>query len=197
MDFSLQTVLVSLDSPLKELVEQGGHARDEVTILSGYSMTCDAWNVSIVCEACRRRWDVSFTGQLMYAYRDRYNSAHDKTMLTEIIHLAREAGRTPCFVMTLAAELAEWLTQRVSEAGAEGVKLSVLVAEAVDHHLCAPQEVRQQIEKLEFRIGSPPLRGVDVPESMQGLSLDYAYLGGVMIHDMTVTLPYGHPLRKD
>lgn len=187
----LLSMLVDRDSYLKKFLEdEGQHPAEAIELGHSHDLAADVRRLHVRCHDCARTWDLVIPHEAL-----RYGGGQELIM-RKVQDFFLKIARTLCFKFSLAAELAEWLTQRVAAGGAEGVKYSSLLQEAVDEHFCDTRDVDAMIVRLGFRMEFRHLRGfdtarIDGPEMM----MDVAYVGGVYIHDGTVHLPYDHPLH--
>ena len=188
---SLLASLVESDWAIKRhLEDEAGHPADDIEIWSGYDYAADQYSVRVFCRSCERKWETNIMPQMGRMDRDLIGR--------KVIDLFKLVSRTICFRFSLVAELAEWVTQRVAAAGAEGVKYSSLLEEAMKEHLCSPKDVDAILMRLGFRVEFPGVRPQFVANEAVKIDMlmDVAYVGGVYIHEGTVRLPAEHPLNR-
>jgi hypothetical protein len=186
---------------LKKYIEdEGHHPAEAVEVWSGHDLAADCYRIDICCMECERRWTLNITRDFMFSMqREAVSTATGEALMREhllrqILPFVKKVGRTLCFRFSLAAELAEWLTARVAEAGAKGVKYSALVAEAEHEHLCDERDITAMLERLGFRMDFGA--GFTAVAEDLPTMVEVAHIGGKLIHDGWVTLPFDHPLRR-
>jgi hypothetical protein len=200
---ALTSFLTASDGGLRKfLEEQGQHPAEEIEVWSGHDLALDCYRIDVACMGCERRWTLNLTHHFMYGMQREMGSAsasaaYEEHILRQIIPFLKQIAGTLCFRFSLAAELAEWLTARVGEAGAKGVKYSALVAEAVDMHLCDARDVDAMLERLGFIVEFSDASVQQEAKFGRCATIEVAMIGGQIIHDPWVMLPEGHPLRKE
>jgi len=193
MMLALSSFLTDSGGLKKYIEDEGHHPAEAVEVWSGHDLATDCYRIDVFCTECARRWTLNLTHQFMYGMQR--ESAFEEHILRQILPFIKKIGRTLCFRFSLAAELAEWLTGRVGEAGAKGVKYSALVAEAVDMHLCDERDITAMLERLGFRMDFGGMKFVATPDDLPTM-VEVAHIGGKLIHDGWVTLPFDHPLLR-
>lgn len=164
------------------LSDQGSHPY-EATIASFRPVTDRDWYVfSVTCLACEHTWDSHIEGNALWSARASWAFVNDW-----LAPFLRSVASAPCFKLTMFAELAEWITERVREAGPIGITYSELLSMAVREHLCAPSDVDVVLERLGFL----PKGAIYVPASVAEVEIHGSRL--VLRGDMTVKLPEDHP----
>ena len=186
---NMLTSLVENDTDIKQhLEDEAGHPAEDIEIWSGADYTRDCYSVRVFCRSCERKWQTDITTTMMRVDSDLIGR--------KVIDLFKHVGRTICFRFSLVAELAEWVTQRVADAGAEGVKYSSLLKEATEKHLCSPKDVDAILMRLGFRVDFGHAHWDTATPADAYMNIDVAYVGGVYIHEGTVRLPAEHPLNR-
>ncbi len=185
----LYSFLIREDSGLKQFLREEGQHTD-VEVKAGHDLARDVYAIDVWCHDCERKWSLDIT------YHSVSSGTAEQIVVRQVLPFVKKIARTLCFRFSLAAELAEWLTKRVAEAGAKGVKYSALVAEAVDMHLCAPQDVDAMLERLGFRVDFGGARFTATPADLPTL-VEVCHIGGKLVHDGWVMLPPDHPQRRN
>lgn len=172
---------------------EGQHPFEDLSIEIVNDPARDARRVVVACQGCERVWDLTVTNA---ALLNRNIQEPASLYVFRLLHkFLMGVARTLCYKLSLVAELAEWLTKRVAEAGEKGVKYSALVAEAVDEHYCAAHDVDVMLERLDFDRdwGSTSAPGV---LTYDDLMVDMTRIAGRIVNDPWILLPQGHPQRK-
>jgi hypothetical protein len=197
---ALTSFLTRDDDGLKSFLEsEGQHPAEDIVVQSGHDLSRDCYRIDVYCRSCERKWTLDITHQYIFNVEQvssrEAQAMQEEAVIRQIVPFLKQIARTLCFRFSLAAELAEWLTKRVAEAGAKGVKYSALVAEAVDMHLCDERDITAMLERLGFRMDFGGMKFVATPDDLPTM-VEVAHIGGKLIHDGWVTLPFDHPLLR-
>lgn len=184
--------LSSNDRVKSFLAAQGQHPMGDLHIEVFYDYARDLQCVTVTCSGCERAWGLEINTRAMV--EGMRISATNRPMdgcTREVHKFLMGIARTLCYKMSLVAELAEWLTKRVAEAGERGVKYSALVAEAVEEHYCAEHDVDVMLDRLDFDRdwGSEAYAARDD-------MIAVTHIAGRIVNDYWILLPQGHPQRK-
>ena len=162
----------------------------EIVVTAGRDHFRREVSIHVACMACDHVWDSTMS------YRTQFGLNPAEAMKNWIGPFMRRICAVPCFKLTLLAELAEWITERVLQAGYFGVEYSELLEEAVRDHLCAPSDVDVVLEKLGFvRDGAPG--HLFVPSSVAlDQKIDVRMVGSSIVPaGPRIRLPEDHPLH--
>lgn len=132
--------------PLRDfLALNGSHPAEDLKVSWSIDMARDQRSITASCAACGRYWVLHLSQAVM-----RSQGEHIKHTIRVY---AQSIATVPCMALTLHVELAEWITDRLTEAGPKGVTYQGLLMEAHERRLCDPRDVDLTLERLGFFIG--------------------------------------------
>lgn len=163
------------------LEEQGGHPAENVEIRSWREDHTDRFHLAVICGVCDRTWRLEVDINLLARL------SPSEIMRDNIVPFFGKVSRTTCFRFTMAAELAEWITTRLAEAGARGTRYSELVREAIASKLCTASDIDLMLNRLGFKPDTTLVRAYMRDDHV---AAPWELLGS----DPYLRLPKGHPL---
>lgn len=158
-----------------------------VRVIFQHSLADDTYIVGCECHACQRVWSQRLTA----AFIARSSSDFAALVRQELVKFFKFVSLEECFSIVSAAELAEWITQQLASAGAEGVRYADLCQRAAEGNKATPKGTDTMLRRMGFLEEWTPVRPI-LPAQVA----HYAELGGELVNNPAIVLPEGHPRRS-
>jgi len=153
-----------------------------------HDLATDCRILACHCPACKRVWATRMvTNQMLYSRVSRADLV--EIIRQEVYKFVKLVTLEVCFAVVEASELAEWLTNRVAAAGAEGIDYATLIEQALEKNKATPQGVDQMLRRMGFLKEKATIRPI-LPAQVK-----YAEIAGELKPNPKIVLPDGHPRK--